>query len=136
VPPEKSEDTEPELESYSSDPLSVILEEIKMSLAIAFSYNPKEFDQESSENRRSPERNLLAAVLGHAFLDLRENRPCSMRRQALHYLCQEGFFAAPHYQEYAFLAKNICFALGLDYDIIKSLALQMYNDPNSVKFEW
>lgn len=78
----------------------------------------------------------MCAILGHAFLDLKGNRPYANRRQALQFLCQEGVWAAPHYQEYPFLAKNICFALGLDYEVIRIKAIQMYADPDSVDFQW
>lgn len=95
------------------------------------------FENPSSASKsHAGERNLLSAILGHAFLDLQSNRPQRLRQEALQYLIHQGLFSASHYQEYPFMAKNICFALGLDHSAIKSLALQMFHNPDSVKFEW
>lgn len=83
----------------------------------------------AKEPQRSAERNLVAAVLAHALLDLQSNRPEKARKRAYDYLMGRGVYGLPKYEKYPFLIEKCCEQLELSVKEIRRIATELYNNP-------
>lgn len=86
--------------------------------------------------RNTPERNLLASILGMAFLDLSENRNAEARQQAYYYLMGKGVYGMEHYREYPFLVEHVCRELDLCVIELRKIAKQMFDNPAEFRIKW
>lgn len=91
-------------------------------------------DETEPRSTTSPEKSLIASIVGMAFADLQSNRTPRERSAAFQYLMGKGEFARKRNRKYVFLIENCCRELNCSVKDIRQAAIRMYNNP--ADFKW
>lgn len=83
---------------------------------------------------RSPEKNLLSAILGSALVDMRGNRPAKTRKFAYDYFMNRGKYAG--YTDGFAHIENVCRELDLCVEALRQKVQQIYENPDDNDFSW
>lgn len=89
-------------------------------------------DGECQPKSMQPERNLCAAILGAALLDLQDNRTADKRQQAYYFLVGKGVFGEKRYEKYPFTVQNICLHLDLAVEEVRRIAEEIFHTPRPI----